>query len=151
MDFLEDKGMKPHKGNWVGFYVPLRGASIPDSIHIMDVNDNGTLEGTLVLDPDWARSRGIQLTPFRSAVYSTFGSLHISQEVVLQHTADEVEFIGNFHMATDKTGSLVGTVILRRKKADGTSAVFQTGTLTAGYGAGTMVTIGSSPWDDGTS
>jgi hypothetical protein len=149
MDILDSSRTKPYKGDWLGVYVPARGGrAIPVTIHLTEVDDNGTLQGSFELDPNWARNQGIQIAVFRSGFYSPFGTLHILQEVVEKSYSDEVAFDGQFLVPASHTGVIYGSVIIRRLEPGAAPKVMQTGTLAAVYGAGRMPVPTEGMWTD---
>jgi hypothetical protein len=150
MDLLESSRTKPLKGDWLGIYVPAKGGrAIPVTIHLTDVDEDGTLQGNFALDPNWARGQGIQIPAFRSGTYSPFGSLHIVQDVIEKGYRDEVEFTGQFLVPAGRTGAIHGSVIVRRIQPDAAPKIVQMGTLSATYGAEMLLTIAEGMWTDG--
>ena len=150
MDILDSSRTKPYKGDWLGIYAPAKGGkAIPVTIRLTDVNDDGTLEGSFALDPNWARAQGIQMATFRSGTYSPFGTLHIVQDVVEKNYNDEVEFNGQFLVPAGHTGVIYGSVIVRRFQTGSAPKIVQTGTLSATYGAAQVMTVAEGMWTNG--
>jgi hypothetical protein len=150
MDLLDSSRTKPFKGDWLGIYVPAKGGrAISVTIHLTDVDEDGTLQGSFTLDPNWTRSQGIQMAGFRSGTYSPFGSLHIVQDVIEKGYRDEVEFTGQFVVPAGRTGSINGSVIVRRIQPDAAPKIVQTGTLSATYGAEMLITVADGMWGNG--
>ena len=125
------------------------GKAIPVAIHLTDVNDDGTLQGSFALDPNWARSQGIQIAAFRSGTYSPFGTLHILQDVVEKNYTDEIEFDGQFLVPASRTGIIYGSVIVRRIQSGAAPKIVQTGTLSAVYGALMVSAPTEGMWTNG--
>ena len=150
MDLLDSSRTKPYKGDWLGIYIPSKGGkAVPVTIRLTDVDDEGTLQGNFALDPDWARSQGIQIAAFRSGTYSPFGTLHIVQDVVEKDHTNEVEFDGQYLVPASHTGVIYGSVIVRRLQPGAAPKIIQTGTLSAVHGALMLTEAPEGMWTNG--
>jgi hypothetical protein len=148
---------KPLKGDYVGAYVSVKGDYVPITIHIDDVDKNGSLRGSFALDPTWPGAKYLTVGPFQSGRYSQFGTMHLDENVVdtaRGTTANlVVRFDGRFAAPTSTVGTIWGTVSIMANVQEGSSQETVTGTLSVSYTKKLRppikVTAQSGIWDDG--